>query len=788
VNRFMSIVVPVLVFFATSNAHGAPTPVTMNTQGWTIIADPGQSTLSLANQSLGVILQDVRINLESEHALHPVTDWSIEQTNQSLLTIRTTHPIAAFTFQVSGPLLKISSTYTNAVLTAQAPAPISRIPARLLDTKGFPVQWAGTDEAMLEWGGHETRSPSYLPTKNPEVMYFGLGQVSGSAFHSLFDRSADVAIAFSDQTSLRRSDKDENVLEVAMPIPGNASVQLIPDYYTKVLGAPSYTPLDDSYFRAAPMVWSSWTGYYADVSEKDIVSNTDWLAEHLKPYGFQYVQLDDGFDRHKDGSHSWIEDWDKTKFPHGPRWLTDYIKAKGFQAGLWIVPNVYAGALDQHPEWYLHTIEGAHVIDYVTPAVDQTNPEVVGQIKKIFTTLNDWGFEYYKFDGEGSIPATMPELDRSRLYDPSADSIAVYRDRMKVIRDAIGPHAFLEGCPAGMPLHGIGYFNSFFNGNDVYNNWQGMHALFSSINGNGFFNHIFAYVMPGEGLELSRPMTMEEAKSKRKPEVLHEITHRESPATGVGVTDAEARTVVSYVALTGVAYPVGNVMTDLPAERLKLLQQTMPTMPIVPLDLFSRGTESRDNLFRHVRPDYYLNNFPEILDLKVNEKSGTYDVVGLTNWRSEPASRTLSLVDKLGLPAGSYIAFDFWNQKVLGVVGNELTVDIEPHDTRVLSIQPALGRPQLVGNSRHITGAFSVLDQQWDNQKLSGTVEPVPGDTYTLWFYLPKGVAPTHLALADTNGHAITEHHQSSGEWLSMSFQGQQSPVRWQLSFPEVAK
>src|SRR6202012_89382 len=120
---------------------------TMSNQGWTITADPAQSTLSIANKGLGVILQNVRINLDSEHALHPLTGWSVEQTNQSLLTIRTSHPIAAFAFEVSGSVLKISSTYSNAVLTAQAPAPLSRIPARLLDTKGFPVVWSGTNEA-----------------------------------------------------------------------------------------------------------------------------------------------------------------------------------------------------------------------------------------------------------------------------------------------------------------------------------------------------------------------------------------------------------------------------------------------------------------------------------------------------------------------------------------------------------------------------------------------------------------------------------------------------------------
>jgi hypothetical protein len=36
-----------------------------------------------------------------------------------------------------------------------------------------------------------------------------------------------------------------------------------------------------------------------------------------------------------------------------------------------------------------------------------------------------------------------------------------------------------------------------------------MYSLFSSINGNAFSNHIFAYVMPGEGIELGEPMTIE---------------------------------------------------------------------------------------------------------------------------------------------------------------------------------------------------------------------------------------------------------------------------------------
>jgi hypothetical protein len=312
-----------------------------------------------------------------------------------------------------------------------------------------------------------------------------------------------------------------------------------------------------------------------------------------------------------------------------------------------------------------------------------------------------------------------------------------------------------------------------------------MYSLFSSINGNAFSNHIFAYVMPGEGIELGEPMTIEEARTKRVPDLLHEIVARENPVTGVGVTEQEARTIVSFISLTGVAYPVGNVMADLPQERLKLLQQTMPTMPIIPLDLFSRGTDSRDTTFRQTRADDYVHNYPEILDLKVNGKSGTYDVVGFTNWRSETSNRKISLQDKLGLdPTASYVAFDFWNQKVLGVFSDDIAIDIEPHDTRVLAIHPLLARPQLIGNSRHITGAYSI-DQEWDPSKnrLSGTSETVPGEPYTVWFYLPKGFAVEHLRVVAKRNESIAEQHLLTGNALMVSFKGQQQPVRWEVSF-----
>jgi hypothetical protein len=574
-----------------------------------------------------------------------------------------------------------------------------------------------------------------------------------------------------------------------MPLAGPGLIRLIPDYYTKVLGLPHYAPLDTSIFDRAPTTWCSWASYFGDVTENAIVKNTDWIAEHLKPYGFQYVQIDDGYDRIPGkwgkAGHNWIDQWDEGRFPKGPEWIAKYIKSQGLRPGLWLVPNAYAGAVETHPDWYLRDKEGGFIRDYNTPSLDSSNPEVLDFLKEMFGTLGSWGFEYYKFDGEFALPAYAPKVDQTRLRDKTTDPVEIYRKRLAVIREAIGPKTFVEGCPSGTPLNGIGYFNSYFNGQDVYNNWQGMHSLFDSINANAFLNRMAVYVMP-DGVELGERISAEEAKTRRAPNVFINASQREDPMIGLGVTLPEARTLVSVLSLSGVAYSLTGVMPELPAERLPLLQRTLPTMPIAPLDLFSRGSDADWAQFRHVRADDYIHNYPEILDLKVAEKSGTYDVMALPNWRSATVKKEVSLSRQLGLdPGEKYVAFDFWNQALLGMVSDKISIEVGGHDTRVLLIHKMLDRPQLIGTSRHITGAYSIQDLSWDvaGNTLQGRSDVVPGADYTLFIHLPPGTSSPATPKAFAGGKPIQVRRERTGDLLSVTFKSPESAVAWQVKF-----
>jgi hypothetical protein len=101
-------------------------------------------------------------------------------------------------------------------------------------------------------------------------------RLPGSQFHALFDREADTSIGFPEETVMGRKPSEPGELQITMPVSCRAVIRLIPHYYTKVLGLPFYVRFDDRVFQSAPMAWSSWTSYYEDVTENDVIRNTDW--------------------------------------------------------------------------------------------------------------------------------------------------------------------------------------------------------------------------------------------------------------------------------------------------------------------------------------------------------------------------------------------------------------------------------------------------------------------------------------------------------------------------------
>ena len=43
---------------------------------------------------------------------------------------------------------------------------------------------------------------------------------------------------------------------------------------------------------APPLGWNSWDAYGTTINERQVKANADWMAKHLKAYGWEYITVD----------------------------------------------------------------------------------------------------------------------------------------------------------------------------------------------------------------------------------------------------------------------------------------------------------------------------------------------------------------------------------------------------------------------------------------------------------------------------------------------------------------
>ncbi|MFZ0390126.1 MAG: hypothetical protein WAN36_06665, partial [Calditrichia bacterium] len=237
------------------------------------------------------------------------------------------------------------------------------------------------------------------------------------------------------------------------------------------------------------------------------------------------------------------------------------------------------------------------------------------------------------------------------------------------------------------------------------------------------------------------------------------------------LTFEEARTCASLLSLSGMQYLSGDDLLNLQEERLNLIKKTIPTLPVYPIDLFGRSR--------------FPEHYPEIMDLKINQPSGIYDVISVTNWKEQESTRRIGLSTELYLPPdSSFLVFDAWEEKLTGRFENEFQTVLPAHGTRVFTIRRLEKHPQLLATNRHISGAVSIKKNIWisSNLTLSGTSETVPGTPYSLFVYVPSGFRVDNISA--TAGNVV--YNLGEDGLLKISFAGQENPVDWVLEFSEI--
>ncbi len=195
-------------------------------------------------------------------------------------------------------------------------------------------------------------------------------------------------------------------------------------------------------------------------------------------------------------------------------------------------------------------------------------------------------------------------------------------------------------------------------------------------------------------------------------------------------TFEQARSRASLVGILGLPFTFGDILPELPEERLELIRRAIPPMDMHPMDI-------RENP---------ANGEALIVNLSVATPWEDWNVLDILNLKQEAATVRVSLQEDARLPADAeYLLFDFWNRRFLGRARTGFSVELGPCASRVVGVRRLQGRPQILSTTRHLTqGALELRDVFYDPERmiLSGASDVVGGDGYEIYFYVPENLRP----------------------------------------------
>ena len=588
-----------------------------------------------------------------------------------------------------------------------------------------------------------------------EVVQLAAGMPASTLCNALYSPEMDSALVFqADDLALTPVVKAGELRRFNVECGGPLTVTLVQDYMRVHRNLPWFEPLDRDQFERPPAGWCSWYYYYLNISEEEVVKNTDWLAEHLKPYGCEWVQIDDGWQGRGEGygtNRDWLVTSNKD-FPNGMKWSADYIRGKGFRPGIWCIPFTQSNPTMYEDKLmlFVRNEDGSSPGERAEPLpydwmpeeerqfewagryfIDPTGKEGQKYLRRLFQMLcDDWGYEYVKIDAQGMMAGFYNE-HRRRLVDPSLDGDRAYRDGLAVLKSVMRKDRFLLNCAHG--FSSIGLCEGIRIGGDVGLDWKGMQPAIDSTLQWLFLNTLAFYTDP-DVVCVREPLPLE-----------------------------MARVWATLVGITGQLLMASDKMYELPDERVELLRRIFPVGDIRPMEL------------------YPITQKPGIFDLKVAKPGvGEWDVVALFNW-SDTDARTFDLSPaRLGLKPGAFVCLDAWTGQPVHEGDGSFSVEVPPASCRVVTYWAVSGRPRAVGTSRHLTqGLLDLEDVKWsqDRLRLTGVSQVVGGDPYQVRVHVPSGYRVKTKGVEQEGSIAVLPISQpESGE------------VCWRIDFARVKK
>ena len=260
----------------------------------------------------------------------------------------------------------------------------------------------------------------------------------------------------------------------------------------------------DSPAAHPPMGWNSWDAYGTTVTEAEVKANADYMAAHLKQYGWQYIVVDIQWSEQNPRAHGYRPNADLTmdgygrlipapnRFPssaggRGFQPLADYIHGLGLKFGIHIMRGIPRRAVEQNLPVYGGKARAAEIADVhsVCPwnsdmyGVDMARPGGQSYYDSLLELYARWGVDYIK-----------------------ADDIArpVHREEIAALHRAIGKSGrgiVLSLSPGPATIKDLAFLQENANmwriSDDFWDEWQSLKQMFLLLSVWGGVGHAGAW-------------------------------------------------------------------------------------------------------------------------------------------------------------------------------------------------------------------------------------------------------------------------------------------------------
>ena len=190
--------------------------------------------------------------------------------------------------------------------------------------------------------------------------------------------------------------------------------------------------------QTPPMGWNSWICFGTSVTEEEVKQNADFMAEHLKPFGWEYIIIDAGWyapgmvaleQYESEYPHQVIDEYgrliiDVEKYPSavngkGLKPLADYVHSKGLKLGIHIMRGIPIQAYDQNTPVKGTKYSACDIADTDSRCkwyrgfygIDMSKPGAQEYYDSIFELYESWGVDYVKADDLLSPVYACDEID-----------------------------------------------------------------------------------------------------------------------------------------------------------------------------------------------------------------------------------------------------------------------------------------------------------------------------------------------------------------------------------------